>query len=239
MGKELAIVYNLISSLDQEFSWRRKELSVLKSKIPTQKNPLQAAMLRSALPLLYAHWEGFIKISMSYYLEHVARKYLRHEELNINFITLSLQNKLGELGENSFEKRIKIIELLYTEYDKRSNIPHKNIIQTMSNLRFDILEEILLILDLSDPYIRGKKELINDLVSTRNHIAHGEYSAIDYLTFENIYTDMIALMQHIKDKIENNAVSQSYRNSSPILVKAVSSPSASAVSTTSTKSVGP
>lgn len=215
MGKEIVLIGNLIKALDDEFAWRRKELSVLKGKIPLAKNALQSAMLRSALPLLYAHWEGFIKLSMSYYLEHVSRKYLKHEELTSKFITLSLQNRIGDLSENNFEKRTKIIELLFAEYTKRSNIPHKNIVQTRSNLRFEVLEEILFILDLNDTYIESKKSLIDDLVNTRNHIAHGQQNLLDYQTFELFYNDIIGLMSYLKTKIENNAVQQIYKMPTP------------------------
>jgi hypothetical protein len=211
MGQEIAVVSVLSTKLQDEFSWRRKELSVLKSKIPLQKNPLQAAMLRSALPLLYAHWEGFVKISMSYYLEHVARKYLKNNELTTNFLTLSLQNKLGDLIMNNFESKAKILELLFNDYQKQSTIPKKNVINTKSNLRFDVLKEILFILDLEDQHIDNQKVLIDDLVDTRNHIAHGEYNIMDYTTFENFYTDIIALMEYLKTKIENNAIQKSYK----------------------------
>lgn len=211
MGKEIVVLSNLLKVLDDEFAWRRKELAVLKAKIPTEKNSLQSAMLRSALPLLYAHWEGFVKLSMSYYLEHVSRKYLKHEELTLKFVTLSLQNRIGDLSENDFIKRTRIIELLFSEYQKRSNIPHKNIIQTKSNLRFEVLEEILFILDLNDTHIENKKMLINDLVTTRNHIAHGQSNLLDYETFERFHDDVISLMNYLKTKIENNAVQESYK----------------------------
>lgn len=216
MGKEIVLVSNLLKVLDDEFAWRRKELAVLKAKIPKDRNSLQSTMLRSALPLLYAHWEGFVKPSMSYYLEHVSRKYLKHEELNIKFITLSLQNRMGDLSENDFEKRTKIIQLLFSEYGNRSNIPHKNIIQTKSNLRFEVLEEILFILDLNDTYIESKKSLINDLVTTRNHIAHGQLNLLDYETFEIFHDDVIGLISYLKTKIENNAVQETYKSRTPV-----------------------
>ena len=144
---------NLTYKLDEEFSWRRKELFLLKSKIPTIKNPLQSVMLRSALPLLYAHWEGFVKLTMSYYLEFVSNKHLKNEELNSTFLALSLQNKLGDLTNSTFENRVKIIDLLFTDLSKKSNIPKKNIVNTKSNLKFEVLVEILFTLDLDDAHI--------------------------------------------------------------------------------------
>jgi len=211
MAKNLFTYDSLSKKLDDEFSWRRKELTLLKSKIPLDKNPLQSAMLRSALPLLYAHWEGFVKLTMSYYLEYVSKKYLNHDELTSNFIALSLQNKLGDLKNRSIENRTKIIDFIFNNIARQSNIPKKNIINTKSNLNFEVLKEILFILDLDDPHIDNKKDVINDLVTERNHIAHGEQKLVDYQTYENFFTDIIELMEFIKTTIENNAIQEKYK----------------------------
>ena len=214
MARQLYTYDSLSKRLYEEFSWRRKELTLLKSKIPIEKNSLQSAMLRSALPLLYAHWEGFVKLTMSYYLEYVSNKHLRHDELKTTFIALSLQNKLGDLNNSSIENRTKIIDFIFTDLTKQSNIPKKNIINTKSNLRFEVLKEILFILDLDDSHIDRHESLINDLVSERNYIAHGEHKLIDYKTYENFLTDIITLMEYLKTTIENNAILEKYKKAS-------------------------
>lgn len=217
MAKEIVTQMGLTNKLFEELGWRRKELKLIKDQIPVKASPLQSALLRSALPLLYAHWEGFIKISMSCYLEHVSRKYLLNNQLTIKFLALSVQHKLGELVENNFENRVKIIDILFANYNSRSNVPKKNIINTKSNLRFDVLKEILFILDLDDSHVDKYRDLINDLVDNRNHIAHGEYNVIDYPTFINFYDDTIELMEYLKTQIENNAVLKTYELSSPLI----------------------
>ena len=123
-----------------DFSWRRKELTLLKNKIPSVKNPLQSAMIRATLPLLYAHWEGFVKISLSYYLEFVSFRGLKHNELKTQFIALSLQKKIGALKENSIQSKTQIIDFIYSSSEKQSNIPTQNIINTKSNLKYDVLD---------------------------------------------------------------------------------------------------
>ena len=100
---------------------------------------------------------------------------------------------------------------MFSEINKRSNIPKKNIINTKSNLRYDVLKEILFILDLHDNHIDNKKDLINDLCDERNFIAHGEHKLVDYTTFESFFTDIISLMEYIKTVIENNAIQEKYR----------------------------
>lgn len=211
MARDIFTLDSLSEKLVSELSWRRKELTVYKSKIPLEFNPLQSAMLRSAIPLLYAHWEGYIKSVTVAYLEYVSNKALKHNELTNTFITLSLNNKLGELNINNVESKTKIVKFLLEEFGNRANVPKKNIINTKSNLHYDVLKEILFILDLNDNHIDNNKSLINDLVNTRNHIAHGEYMKVDYLTYLNFHDAIINLMEFIKIKIENNAALEKYK----------------------------
>ena len=214
MASRIQTYDNLSDKIYGELSWRRKELTLIKSKIPVEKNSLQAAMIRASIPLLYAHWEGFVKLTMSYYLEYVSNKYLKNNELKTQFVALSLQSKLGDLSNSNFENRTKIIDFIFNEINKQSNIPKKNIINTKSNLRFDVLKEILFVLDLQDSHIDNQKDLINDLVDERNYIAHGEHKLIDFSTFENFFYDTISLMEYLKTTIENNAIQENYKNAS-------------------------
>lgn len=218
MGRNLFTFNNLTDKVVEDFSWRRKELTLLKNKIPREKNSLQSALIRATVPLLYAHWEGFVKVNMSYYLEYVSNKYLKNSELKTSFVALSLQSKLGDLNNSSFSNRTKIIDFILNDLEKQSKIPRKNIINTKSNLSYNVLQEILFILDLEDNHIESQKELINDLVNERNYIAHGEHTLIDFDTFENFYNDIIALMEYLRTIIENNAILEKYKKPVPNIV---------------------
>ena len=101
MAKNLLTFNGLTNKLDEELGWRRKELFLIKSKIPKDENSLQAVLLRSAIPFLYAHWEGYIKVVLSSYLQYVSNKHLKHNELKYPFVALSLQNKVGQLDINN------------------------------------------------------------------------------------------------------------------------------------------
>lgn len=215
MGRNLFSFDSLTDKVVADLSWRRKELALIKNKIPNEKNSLQSALIRATLPLLYAHWEGFVKVTMSYYLEYVSNKYLKNSELKTSFIALSLQNKLGDLNNSNFSNRTKIIDFIFNDIEKQSKIPKKNIINTKSNLSFNVLQEILFILDLEDNHIESQKDLINDLVNERNYIAHGEHTLIDYETFDNFYDDIIALMEYLRTIIENNAIQEKFKKPVP------------------------
>lgn len=54
--------------VDKEMSWRRKELSAVKSNIFAAKEFAKNTALRSGIAMLYAHWEGMIKNIATAYL---------------------------------------------------------------------------------------------------------------------------------------------------------------------------
>ncbi|WP_304543228.1 MAE_28990/MAE_18760 family HEPN-like nuclease [Sulfurimonas microaerophilic] len=211
MAKDLRTFDGLTNKLAEELGWRRKELTIIQNKIPTTKNAMQSVFLRSAVPLLYAHWEGFVKVTLSCYLEYVSSKHLTNDKLQYSFLALSLQNKIGDLEVNSIINKTKVVETLFNEYTNRSNIPKKGIINTKSNLKYDVFQEMLLILNLEESSFSAKKDLINDLVDMRNHIAHGEYLQVDLKLYNEFHNDIIALFEVIKTQIENNALLEKYK----------------------------
>jgi hypothetical protein len=150
MAKKVYTFSDLTRLIGEDYAWRRKELKLIKDQVenPPPNSPMQNAALRFAVPILYAHWEGFVKKSCELYLEFVSNKYLKHNQLKPQFIALSLTKKLGKLEIKNIEEKTKTVEFLLKEIDKNSNIPTKNIIQTKSNLRYDVFEEIIFVLDL-------------------------------------------------------------------------------------------
>lgn len=59
--------------LARELAWRKKELAVMKGFIENRKFQADQhrVLIRSGVTMLYAHWEGFIKVAASGYLEFV------------------------------------------------------------------------------------------------------------------------------------------------------------------------
>ena len=194
--------YNeLIRLVGIDFAWRRKELKIIKDQIPLKSNPIQNASLRFSVPILYAHWEGFVKKSCELYLEFVAKKYLKHSELKPQFVALSLSKKLGNLEIKNIEEKTKAVEFLIGQINKNSNMLTKNVIQTKSNLRYHVFEEILFIIGIDESKFSNKKSLINDLVDARNNIAHGDYLRVEYETYHVMHKDVQDLMELLKTMI--------------------------------------
>lgn len=201
----------LIDFVGVDFAWRRKELKLIKDQIPNKNSPKQNAALRFSVPILYAHWEGFVKKSCELYLEYVANKYLKHNELKPQFIALSLTKRLGNLEIKNIEEKTKTVEFLLNEIDRKSNVLTKNVIQTRSNLKYHVLKEILFIIGIDEKKFAHKKSLINDLVDSRNNIAHGNYLRVDFATYNLMHEDTQELMRILKTEIENSALLENYK----------------------------
>lgn len=202
--------YELLQKIDDEYSWRRREIILYKTKIPEHVSDIQNVLLRAAIPFIYGHWEGFVKTTMSLYLNYVSDLRLKHNELHATFVALSLSNSISAFDSKSFLKKVELVESLLNKMGDRSNIPKKNIINTKSNLKYEVLEEVLFHVNLKDLGLSSKSEVIDSLVDVRNYIAHGEYKYISYDTYNSFNDEVLFLLERIKTIIENSIITQSY-----------------------------
>jgi hypothetical protein len=212
MSRKIFTFTHLSDKLYSELSWRRKELILIYSHIKPDSSPISKTLLRAAIPFLYAHWEGYVKIVAETYLEFVANKYEKISDLKTSFAVLAIDKKTTHHKVNEFEQKVQLFNTLINEFDKKANIPVKDVIQTKSNLWYNVFEEILFILGLDSINLVQYKVSINDLVDTRNHIAHGHYLKINYDQYKDIHTDVISAMSQLKTEIENSAIQFHYKN---------------------------
>ncbi len=93
----------LNDKLSKDLIWRKKELSEVKSLIETKtfSSSKHKALIRSGICLLYAHWEGFVKLAANSYLEYVRMQKLSYEELASNFLALAMKEKLKEAKDTN------------------------------------------------------------------------------------------------------------------------------------------
>ena len=94
---------DLIDKIAQDHVWRLREISELKGliELTTTSNIRKRVLCRSGIALLYAHWEGFIKKSGTYYLEYVSFQRHHIAELRSNFITIILRGKIDTASKSN------------------------------------------------------------------------------------------------------------------------------------------
>ena len=158
----------------------------------SQDESTTSSLIRAGITLLYAHWEGFVKQSSHYYLEFVAAQCLPYEKLTSNFIAITLKSKFSELGANEkLSSGIELANFFCDSLSKQSKIPYKNGVETKSNLSSTVLIDIITILGLDISGFETKFKFIDsNLVSQRNHVAHGQNIDISINDYQDLYTQL-------------------------------------------------
>lgn len=210
---KLRTAEQLSDKLSNELAWRKKELSEIKSLIETKSfsSSKHKALIRSGICLLYAHWEGFVKLAANSYLEYVRMQKLCYKDLASNFLALAMKEKLNEAKEtNKPSLYIPVCDFFLDELNQRCELP-KDAISTASNLSSEILKEITRILGIDFSLYSTKSVLIDTkLLKTRNEIAHGEYSITDKEEYIELHTEVIHMLDLFRNQIENAAINKHY-----------------------------
>src|SRR5580704_7767577 len=90
-------IEELADRLDEGMAWRRIELQALKAAVSDAEkqspgSPLSRALARSGVAMLYAHWEGYVKDSCTAYVEFIAKRRLRCDELSDGLLRSVLES---------------------------------------------------------------------------------------------------------------------------------------------------
>lgn len=202
-------------AVDKETSWRKKELSAIKSNIATARNSAKSTALRAGIALLYAHWEGLIKNVASYYMSYVSFRKLKYGELKENFIAVAIKEELKMFREsNKTSIHNHIIQKIRKMENDASIIPYENVIKTDSNLRSEIFIEIMETIGLDYSEYQINFILLDEtLLNMRNKIAHGErieVLSLDEKRFNEIYDIITGMMNRFVNQVTNAVVMKEY-----------------------------
>ncbi|MFH1861443.1 MAG: MAE_28990/MAE_18760 family HEPN-like nuclease, partial [bacterium] len=203
----------LLDSLDEEFAWRRKELTMLWNDVKSAVPKHRTSRLRASVAILYAHWEGFVKAASESYIAYVAAKRFKYSELSDSFLALALRSKLNKLtGNNDALGYIDFIKFLNNELLSRARIPEHGVIKTGANLSSKRLKSIVLTLGLDYSPFELKENLIDtQLLYWRNSITHGKYCCPKEKDFDRLYEETTTLLRNFKEQLENAIVLNSFR----------------------------
>jgi hypothetical protein len=199
---------DLQNAMSAEFAWRKKELAQLKTLVlRNEKTHHRDMSIRSAITLLYAHWEGFIKQLGGFYLEFVARQGLRNDALADNFLAVAMGTVINNAtASRKVKVRLDVVDFFKSQATEKSKLNYRGGVNTRSNLNAAVLQDIVLMLGLDYSAFQTKEKLIDErLLSNRNHIAHGKQLLIDFDEYVNLHDEVVVMMQAIYDQIDNAA----------------------------------
>jgi hypothetical protein len=202
----------LVERLTEEFTWRTKEISILKRSISNGSEGTNLPFLRAFIPMVYAHWEGYIVYSANEYIRFVFGGKHKFTKLKPCFSLIRHRRKLSHVkaANNSFEDMEMINSILKLEIESARSGRHDRI-SARSNLNSSVLKEICHLTGVDyASYANYSEFLDKDLLEKRNHIAHGKSIPLNLEEINNLRDQVLSLMRMFKDDIENNVVLKSY-----------------------------
>ncbi|MGE6762632.1 MAE_28990/MAE_18760 family HEPN-like nuclease [Corallococcus interemptor] len=201
--------------IEEEFTWRHKEMIDISLTIKkTPDKGIKRSLLRAALPLLYAHWEGFIKKSSEAVISFVAEQRLRHDQLAACFWVLGVKKELNILmTSGNAHEAARALERILASGALRTRFNAKGHVLTESNLSSKVLEKIAGTIGVDYSVFESSAPLIDtSLVDRRNHIAHGQLDYIEEDRFTSLMVEIFGLMRTYRNAIENMVARGDYKN---------------------------
>ena len=204
---------DLQSALNADLTWRRREISSLILSARSADAAVERVIVRTAVPLLYAHWEGFGRECISRYLELVSLRRVKFLNLRSSFLYLASISSLGSLSDKPVREGIRAVEELITRQDATNKDSFRKKISTRSNLRFPVLDDLLALCGLESAIFYQYSDFINrELCDARNEVAHGGGAAPPLNLFVSRRDKAFELMSLLQDTVVNAAVLGSYRS---------------------------
>ncbi|ART82590.1 hypothetical protein CBP31_08135 [Oceanisphaera profunda] len=202
---KIRTVDNLQTLLDKELSWRIKEIASIKILVRRSDSIASGTAVRAAIPLLYGHWEGFVKNAATLYLQFVNDQSLKYSELINCFVVFGIKKKINDIESSmSSETSIAVVEFLFNEQNKKAKLQIESAIRTESNLSSKVFSNILKSIGFDTTKYETRFNLIDEsLLKRRNYIAHGEYLDVQAEGFRELADDVLLMLRWFKDDIEN------------------------------------
>jgi hypothetical protein len=212
---KIATPTQLSARLDRAISWRKKELTQQKLMADSAMGANSDVLRRSGITLLYAHWEGFIKDASNYYLTYLSNMPLVVANLRSCFVAIALSGEIRRAGlAKATSVHAELVDLFRSIESPpflQRRLRVKKVISTKSNLKSGVLREITATLGLDyTPFQLKEHAVIDRLVGFRNSIAHGQGIPISKPDYDDLHTEVIALLDKFKDLIADAATADAH-----------------------------
>jgi len=96
--------------------------------------------------------------------------------------------------------------------NSRAQLSNSMTVNTRSNLNSNVFEKIAGTIGIDPARYSTRYQFIDSsLLKQRNSIAHGEYLALDLVSYSNLSDNVVQLLRWIKDDIQNGASTGAFR----------------------------
>lgn len=209
---------SFIETVNDDLLWRKKEVSDL---IFLHNDDNNFLILKSAILLIYSHWEGYVKNISKQYLILVSDLDLPLSKLCLNFEAIdikgSIKNCLTSSESLSLTNELDFLNRLYDDEQKKFKLPSsfrkdkdKTVINTRDNLNIETFQAFLKIIGVSnfDPLLARITYVDEKLLTNRNIIAHGsklhpkaKTFDMDIIEIKKLRDLIILIMEQLRDEL--------------------------------------
>ena len=199
--------------LDEDLEWRKRELDTLKRMVERARPHEKAFLLRAAVCVLYAHWEGFVRAAAESYASFVAAQGLRYRDLTPNFVALGLRTEVVNAGRSErLTDLTSVAEKMIHGLDERASIDWERSVQTGANLNSARFAQILCLIGRDGKEYESSNQLLDQkLLGKRNAVAHGRRDQVDEDDYAELHAEIIRLVDMFRDDVENAAALGNFR----------------------------
>lgn len=199
--------------LDKEFSWRLKEISDMKLLVKSGQKIRTVSAVRAGIPILYAHWEGFIKNAATCYVEYINNLRLPYSELKSCFVVLGVKRHIETLVDSkNASDLIGTLEFVRNGMEEQAKLKIESAVRTEFNLSSKVFSNICTTIGLGMQWYEPRYNLIDtSLLKRRNSIAHGEYLDVEIEGFWSLANEVVLLLRAFKTDIENAVALKAYK----------------------------
>ena len=193
--------------LDEDLAWRKRELDTLKYMVERARPHERVFLLRAAVCVLYAHWEGFVRAAATSYASFVAAQGLRYRDLTPNFVALGLRAEIVNAGRSErLTDMASVAEKMIHGQDERASIDWERSVRTGANLNSARFAQVLCLIGRDGGEYESSNQLLDrKLLGKRNSVAHGRPVEVDADDYAELHTEIIRLVDMFRDDVENSA----------------------------------
>ena len=146
----------------------------------------------------------------------ISSQKIKVKELKDNFLTLKMKKKISQVSvskKTSVQQTLvqEIIGIMETDFTiQYIDKPGKRIINTDSNLNYELFQEILQVLDIDNIYETKRHYIDAMMLKNRNSIVHGEKVFFDKFDFVSLFNQVFEIMESFKGQLIQNADEEKY-----------------------------
>ncbi|MGO4185884.1 MAE_28990/MAE_18760 family HEPN-like nuclease [Paenibacillus sp. TAF43_2] len=232
--EDLIEIKNLLDSSEvlirNELNFYKYYMSILKNqnKIELKCFENDGALFKLILTV-YATYEFSVKRMLIYTLEVIDKEQVKVKDLKIKLRALYFKEHMEDLrlkitssnpeSKNFISDKLVKIYNHFEEVEKFAAI--EAMVDTKSNLKYDVLCEIISYFEFDENIFRNYKKYIESLVHYRNNVAHGNIGFTDNLpprlmpirsqNSEELCENIIKLLKDLFSCIESYITEKKYR----------------------------